>query len=604
MRRAVSGLLAGAVLTAALALAGPAAAGYKAKVAGGTLTLTGNAKGDRLALRLKKNAAGTLQVDVGANGSVEFSFRRSRFTAIVVNAGGSHDTVTIDERRGVFTTTEATTLNGGAGNDRLNGGTGGETLDGGPGKDVLNGKGGADTARGGPGADTVSLGGGDDSAVSLLGGGADVVTGGPGTDLFRMAGTSGGDALAARAEGAAARVTRNVDNASVRVATVERLELDAGVGADDVTVSDLTDSGVTHVEVELGTGGAGDGADDRVFVEGGSMPDVLTAAAVMSMVQVTGGAAQVDVLGAEPALDRLNLAGLGGNDTLSGSALASLVMLTLDGGTGNDVLNGGNGADLLLGGSDNDTIDGNQGADVALAGEGNDSFVWDPGDGSDVVEGQEGDDTLVFNGSAGAEIFTAAANGGRLLFTRNVGNIVMDTDGVEALVVNALGGTDSITVNSLGATDVTNVTTDLGAGGASDGAADTVTMNTSAGLDAVTVSGSSGSFVLSWSGFVLSGLGAAAATDSLTVNLLGGDDVFSAGGLAATSVGLTANGGTGNDVLVGSAGNDTLNGDANDDFVDGNDGADTIDCGANTDVADGGAGIDSAANCETTFNVP
>ena len=72
----------------------------------------------------------------------------------------------------------------------------------------------------------------------------------------------------------------------------------------------------------------------------------------------------------------------------------------------------------------------------------------------------------------------------------------------------------------------------------------------------------------------------------------------------ATSVGLTANGGTGNGVLVGSAGNDTPNGDANDDFIDGNDGADTIDCGANTDVADGGAGIDSAANCETTFNVP
>ena len=57
-------------------------------------------------------------------------------------------------------------------------------------------------------------------------------------------------------------------------------------------------------------------------------------------------------------------------------------------------------------------------------------------------------------------------------------------------------------------------------------------------------------------------------------------------------------------MLVGSAGNDTLNGDANDDFIDGNDGADTIDCGANTDVADGGAGIDSAATCETTFNVP
>ncbi len=90
-------------------------------------------------------------------------------------------------------------------------------------------------------------------------------------------------------------------------------------------------------------------------------------------------------------------------------------------------------------------------------GAGNDTFVWDPGDGSDIVEGQDGTDTLLFNGSAGAEIFAASSNGGRLLFTRNVGNIVMDTDDVEVLTLNALGGTDTVTINDLAATDVTNV---------------------------------------------------------------------------------------------------------------------------------------------------
>ena len=67
----------------------------------------------------------------------------------------------------------------------------------------------------------------------------------------------------------------------------------------------------------------------------------------------------------------------------------------------------------------------------ACLGAGDDTFQWDPGDGSDVVEGQDGTDTMLFNGSNGDEIFDASANGGRLRFTRNLGNIVMDTDGVE-----------------------------------------------------------------------------------------------------------------------------------------------------------------------------
>jgi hypothetical protein len=38
--------------------------------------------------------------------------------------------------------------------------------------------------------------------------------------------------------------------------------------------------------------------------------------------------------------------------------------------------------------------------------------------------------SVLFNGSGGAEIFAVSANGGRALFTRNLGNIVMDLDDV------------------------------------------------------------------------------------------------------------------------------------------------------------------------------
>src|SRR5439155_3569695 len=67
----------------------------------------------------------------------------------------------------------------------------------------------------------------------------------------------------------------------------------------------------------------------------------------------------------------------------------------------------------------------------ALLSAGDDTFIWDPGDGSDIVEGQAGVDTMRFNGANIAEQFDASANGNRLRFTRNVGNIVMDTNDVE-----------------------------------------------------------------------------------------------------------------------------------------------------------------------------
>jgi hypothetical protein len=86
---------------------------------------------------------------------------------------------------------------------------------------------------------------------------------------------------------------------------------------------------------------------------------------------------------------------------------------------------------LLLGSGGDDSIDGNGGPDTALMGAGDDTFIWDPGDGSDIVEGQDGNDRMVFNGAAAAEQVDVSANGSRLRFFRNPGNITMDTASVE-----------------------------------------------------------------------------------------------------------------------------------------------------------------------------
>ena len=100
---------------------------------------------------------------------------------------------------------------------------------------------------------------------------------------------------------------------------------------------------------------------------------------------------------------------------------------------------------------------------MALLGAGDDTFIWNPGDGSDTVEGQAGFDTLVFNGANIAENIDISANGGRVRFTRDVANIIMDLNGVEQIDFNALGGADNITVNDLTGTDVTQVNIDLAA---------------------------------------------------------------------------------------------------------------------------------------------
>src|SRR5262249_39197728 len=132
----------------------------------------------------------------------------------------------------------------------------------------------------------------------------------------------------------------------------------------------------------------------------------------------------------------------GGDDQFSATGnLATLIQITVDGGAGNDTILGGNGADRLLGGDGNDFIDGNQGNDTVSLGAGDDVFQWDPGDGSDTVEGGDGADRMIFNGAAIAEQFDISANGERVLFTRDIGTIVMDLNGIETIDVNAKGGT-------------------------------------------------------------------------------------------------------------------------------------------------------------------
>ena len=308
--------------------------------------------------------------------------------------------------------------------------------------------------------------------------------------------------------------------------------------------------------------------------------------------QGNAGALQVDV-GDDGSADfsfdragiqRIVVTARGGDDRVriddANGTFTDAVPTTLDGGIGDDNLAGGAGAETLRGSVGNDSIDGNRGNDVAFMGVGDDTFVWDPGDGSDVVEGQVGDDTMLFNGAGGPERVDLSANGDRLRFFREPAAITMDTDSVERVVFNALGGADVVTVNDLSGTDVRYVDIDQGT---PDGQTDQVVVNGTDRDDQIEVDGNQGNVTVS-------GLRAQVAilraepTDQLQVNGLAGDDEIDASGLAAGAIALTLDGGADDDVLVGSAGNDMLFGREGDDVLLGGPGQDVLDGGTGDNV--------------------
>jgi predicted lipoprotein with Yx(FWY)xxD motif/Ca2+-binding RTX toxin-like protein len=533
-----------AVSAAGAALRGPAmsphASGFpRPKLRHGLLEIEGTKASDRIALRLKAGDPGILQVDVGDDGSADFSFKRKLIGKIAVDAGAGDDMVRIDEINGAFTDSIPTTISGGDGNDSLSGGSGAETLLGGPGNDSIDGNKGNDLAL---------LGAGDDVFVWDPGDGSDVVEGQDGADTMRFNGANVAEQFTLSANGKRLRFFRDVGNVTMDTAGVERVDVNALGGADLLTVNDLSGTDVTSVVADLAgaLGGAtGDSAADRVVVNGTDGNDAIKVAGDVPGVAVSGLHASVSIQHQEPN-DELAVNGLGGDDAIDASGLAAgAISLALDGGPGDDTIAGGQGVETLLGGDGNDSIDGNKGNDLALLGAGDDVFVWDPGDGSDVVEGQDGADTMRFNGANVAEQFTLSANGKRLRFFRDVGNVTMDTAGVERVDVNALGGADVVTVNDLSGTEVSSLNLGLAGalGGATgDGAADRVVVNGTDGDDAIDVSGDASEVKVSGLAPTVAIFHPEVANDRLEIDTGAGTDVVSSVGLEAGAIQLFVDG--------------------------------------------------------------
>lgn len=552
-----------------------------ATFAAGVLTVTGDSQGN--ALNASRDAAGTILINGGAVPVTGGVPNITNTSLIRILGLGGNDVLLVNDSNGPM---PPANLVGGDGDDSLTGSANADVLEGGPGNDTLVGRPGTDRLLGGPGND-ILVGGtgmdevlgekGDDQIIWNPGDGSDRIEGDGGRDTLSFNAGNVGEIVDLSAHGKRLRFFRNIANATLDCDGVEQVNVRVLGGADQVTVNDLAGTEVRNVVIDLSSSlGAGDGQADTIFVHGTDGGGRIEVASSMTGVNVLGLTAVVTVVGGEPGLDELAINARGGDDVVDASAVqAGAIDLTLNGGIGDDELVGGAGNDLLIGGP---------GIDVAFGGAGDDTFAWNPGDESDVFEGGAGYDALLFNGANIAEKVEMTAQGVRLRFARDVANVTVDCGEIEDVRFHALGGADTITVNDLSGTGVSNVALDLAnpaGGGAGDNQADTIVVHGSNGDDVAIITGdAAGVSVLGLAARVTLA-GNEAALDQLIVRMLAGDDVLDASGLQAGAMQLTADGGLGEDVLVGSAGADVLLG---------GDGDDVLIGGAGVDMLDGGPG--------------
>jgi Ca2+-binding RTX toxin-like protein len=408
-------------------------------------------------------------------------------------------------------------------------------------------------------------------------------------------------------------------------------------------------------------------ANGTLMVSGDGASDTITLSAVGGQLALNGTA--VAGANADGSVDVV-VDGGDGRDVVDGSALAvaQYKSLTVHGGAGDDVITGGAGNDHLLGDDGNDRVIGFRGADDLEGGNGNDVLVWNNGDGSDVADGDAGADTVEVNGSqTGNDQFTVKPNGQRVQFDRislngaPAGNFGIDLT-AEKVQVNGLGGDDEA-IGSAGLAPLTSLELNGGTGadhlvggdGADviNGGDDNDSLDGAGGNDRVSgdrgndvMHGGDGDDVLVWNNgdgsddnegdagidtsevngagqgdaLTITPNGARArldrtnlvpfgidiATEAVQVNALGGDDTLSVAPGTGALLAVNANGGSGNDRLVGAeeadsffggAGDDVLDGGLGADLLDGQDGNDTLQArdGAG-DLVRGGAGYRRGAH--------
>ncbi len=236
-------------------------------------------------------------------------------------------------------------------------------------------------------------------------------------------------------------------------------------------------------------------------------------------------------------------------------------------------------------------------------GAGNDSVRIDESNGQftridrTTIDRGTGHDTLVFDGAVQPDAFRLSPNGRRATLSHDAGGAALPLNAIEQVNLASIGGNHALTVDDLRGTGITGVSNDLAS------APGRVTPGTAAAQTIVNGTAGDDSIVASGGGAAITVHGVAATVqivhadtnDGLSIAGLAGNDRINASGLQANAPKLAADGGTGNDTVLGGPGADRLTGGDGNDLVDGHGGADTIDLGSGDDrlVWDPGDGSDA-----------
>jgi Ca2+-binding RTX toxin-like protein len=179
-------------------------------------------------------------------------------------------------------------------------------------------------------------------------------------------------------------------------------------------------NGGEGIDTLVGTGGA-----DAILLDD-NRSDALQSGPRLSGIEIIdagGGDDVVDLTSRRHSYGDVTIDGGSGNDVIWSSEGDDVLM----GGSGNDRMDGGTGKDYLYGGSGNDTLYGGWMEDILQGGSGNDylqdrspsaSNVLDGGSGNDVLE-DRGGKTLFIGGAGDDEI---RLGGGRDIIAYNRGD--------------------------------------------------------------------------------------------------------------------------------------------------------------------------------------
>jgi len=275
--------------------------------------------------------------------------------------------------------TKASTSTEGA--DYLSGDADSNVINGLAGNDQIYGADGADTLIGGDGDDILDGGAGNDY---LDGGvGADILKGGLGADVYIFGQTSGEDIL--------------IDNSGLNTIIV-----DAGILPENIRVNR---DGSGNLNLHIDATGA------KLSVQDWFLNAANQSMQVTFSNGVTWNATYLNLLA---------------NTATSASDY-------IEGGVGNDSINGLAGDDQLYGNAGNDTINGGSGDDLLVGGVGNDTYLFSRGGGKDTI--YENDNAL---GNVDAIQFSNDIS------PDDVSVAISDNN----LIFNIIGSSDSITVQN------------------------------------------------------------------------------------------------------------------------------------------------------------